>query len=123
MDSYNKVDEDFGDYAPFDVGPAEFVNLIRNAEYVFTDSFHGSVFSMLYQKQFLVFTRYAENSMSSKNSRIDSFCENYGLTDRRYNGDIYAVDNEIEYNSVLERVEEHRQKSKAFLDNALADFC
>lgn len=34
MDSYNKVDEDFGDYAPFDVGPAEFVNLIRNAEYV-----------------------------------------------------------------------------------------
>lgn len=123
MDSYNKVDEDFGDYAPFDVGPAEFVNLIRNAEYVFTDSFHGSVFSMLYQKQFLVFTRYAENSISSKNSRIDSFCENYGLTDRRYNGDINAVDNEIEYNSVLERVEEHRQKSKAFLDNALADFC
>ena len=51
MDSYNKVDENFGDYAPFDVGPAEFVNLIRNAEYVFTDSFHGSVFSMLYQKQ------------------------------------------------------------------------
>ncbi len=46
-----------------------------------------------------------------------------GLTNRRYNGDINAVDNEIEYNSVLERVEEHRQKSKAFLDNALADFC
>lgn len=123
MDSYNKVDETFGDYAPFDVGPAEFVNLIRNAEYVFTDSFHGSVFSMLYQKPFLVFTRYAENSISSKNSRIDSFCENYGLSDRRYSGNIDAVDNETDYVAVLKKVDEHRQKSKAFLDKALADFC
>lgn len=123
MDSYNKVDENFGDYAPFDVGPAEFVNLIRNAEYVFTDSFHGSVFSMLYQKPFLVFTRYAENSISSKNSRIDSFCENYGLSDRRYSGNIDAVDNETDYVAVLKKVDEHRQKSKAFLDKALADFC
>lgn len=123
MDSYNKADENFGDYTPFDIGPAEFVNLIRNAEYVFTDSFHGSVFSMLYQKQFLVFNRYSDNSSSSKNSRIDSFCKNYGLSDRRYNGNIADVENKINYEDVLGKVDEHRQKSKAFLDRALADFC
>ena len=123
MDSYNKADENFGDYTPFDIGPAEFVNLIRNAEYVFTDSFHGSVFSMLYQKHFLVFNRYSDNSSSSKNSRIDSFCKNYGLSDRRYNGNIANVENEINYEAVLGKVDEHRQKSKAFLDRALADFC
>lgn len=123
MDSYNKADENFGDYTPFDIGPAEFVNLIRNAEYVFTDSFHGSVFSMLYQKQFLVFNRYSDNSSSSKNSRIDSFCKNYGLSDRRYNGNIADVGNKINYEDVLGKVDEHRQKSKAFLDRALADFC
>lgn len=123
MDSYNKADENFGDYTPFDIGPAEFVNLIRNAEYVFTDSFHGSVFSMLYQKQFLVFNRYSDNSSSSKNSRIDSFCKNYGLSDRRYNGNIADVENKINYEDVLGKVDEHRQKSKAFLDKALADFC
>lgn len=123
MDSYNKADENFGDYTPFDIGPAEFVNLIRNAEYVFTDSFHGSVFSMLYQKQFLVFNRYSDNSSSSKNSRIDSFCKNYGLSDRRYNGNIANVENKINYEAVLGKVDEHRQKSKAFLDKALADFC
>lgn len=122
MDSYNKADENFGDYTPFDIGPAEFVNLIRNAEYVFTDSFHGSVFSMLYQKQFLVFNRYSDNSSSSKNSRIDSFCKNYGLSDRRYNGNIANVENEINYEAVLGKVDEHRQKSKAFLDKALACF-
>lgn len=122
MDSYNKADENFGDYTPFDIGPAEFVNLIRNAEYVFTDSFHGSVFSMLYQKQFLVFNRYSDNSSSSKNSRIDSFCKNYGLSDRRYNGNIANVENKINYEAVLGKVDEHRQKSKAFLDKALACF-
>ena len=122
MDSYNKADENFGDYTPFDIGPAEFVNLIRNAEYVFTDSFHGSVFSMLYQKQFLVFNRYSDNSSSSKNSRIDSFCKNYGLSDRRYNGNIADVENKINYEDVLGKVDEHRQKSKAFLDKALACF-
>ena len=122
MDSYNKADENFGDYTPFDIGPAEFVNLIRNAEYVFTDSFHGSVFSMLYQKQFLVFNRYSDNSSSSKNSRIDSFCKNYGLSDRRYNVNIDDVENKINYEDVLGKVDEHRQKSKAFLDRALACF-
>lgn len=119
MDSYNKADEGFGDYTPFDIGPAEFVNLIRNAEYVFTDSFHGSVFSVIYQKQFMVFNRYSDNSVSSKNSRIDSFCANYGLSERRYGGDIFSVESKIDYPSVLEKVNEHRNSSKAFLDKAL----
>ena len=122
MDSYNKADIGFGDYAPYDVGPQEFVNLIRNAKYVFTDSFHGCVFSMLYKKQFMVFNRYSDKSISSKNSRIDSFCENYGLSDRRFDGDINAVDNEIDYTSVLEKAELHRHESLAFLDKALKDF-
>lgn len=122
MDSYNKADKSFGDYAPFDVGPAEFVNLIRNAEYVFTDSFHGSVFSMLYKKKFLVFNRYSDKSISSKNSRIDSFCRNYGLSERRFDGNIDDVDNEIDFDTVHKKVENHRAESRAFLDRALRDF-
>lgn len=122
MDSYNKADESFGDYAPFDIGPAEFVNLISNAEYVFTDSFHGSVFSMLYKKKFLVFNRYSDKSISSKNSRIDSFCRNYGLSERRFDGNIDDVDNEIDFDTVHKKVENHRAESRAFLDRALRDF-
>lgn len=38
-------------------GPAEFINLIDNAEYVFTDSFHCTVFSLLFNKKFMVFRR------------------------------------------------------------------
>lgn len=35
-----------------DGGPAEFINYIKNAEYVITASFHGTVFSIIYQKPF-----------------------------------------------------------------------
>lgn len=122
MDSYNKADRGFGDYTPFDIGPAEFVNLIRNAKYIFTDSFHASVFSMLYKKQFSIFNRYSNDSVSSKNSRIDSFCETYGLNDRRFSGNINDVENAIDYDCVLEKVKNHRMLSKAFLDNALSCF-
>lgn len=122
MDTYNKADINFGDYAPFNVGPAEFVNLIRNAEYVFTDSFHGSVFSAIYQKQFMVFYRYKNNGVTSKNSRIDSFCQNYGLQNRLYNGNIFAIDDPIDYQNVAGKINNHREISKKFLDSALSTF-
>lgn len=45
MDQYVENDEAFGDYAPYDVAPDRFLNFIRGAEYVCTDSFHGTCFS------------------------------------------------------------------------------
>ena len=47
MDQYVEEDENFGDFAPYDVSPERFLNLLRNAEYVCTDSFHGTAFSIL----------------------------------------------------------------------------
>lgn len=41
MDQYVENDETFGDYAPYDVAPDRFLNFIRGAEYVCTDSFHN----------------------------------------------------------------------------------
>ncbi|MFR9067006.1 MAG: polysaccharide pyruvyl transferase family protein [Faecalibacterium prausnitzii] len=34
------------------LGPGEFVNLIANASYICTDSFHGTLFSLIFHKQF-----------------------------------------------------------------------
>lgn len=103
MDQYVKEDEQFGDFAPYDVGPERFLNLLRNAEYICTDSFHGAVFSIINQKQFVVFNRYSENSSFSKNSRIDTLCGNFGLSDRRYSEKIKLediVNKEIDYSIV-----------------------
>lgn len=69
-DEYIKSDEEFPDYAPYNVGPTEFVQLIRDAEYVFTDSFHASVFSLLFSKKFFTFRRYNNDSPVSTNNRL-----------------------------------------------------
>lgn len=44
---------ELGGHNVFGVGPREFVGLIANAEYVVTNSFHGTAFSVLFRKRFL----------------------------------------------------------------------
>lgn len=53
-----------------DAGPKEFVKLIKNANIVITDSFHASIFSIIYQKEFYVLKRFNDNSANSQNDRI-----------------------------------------------------
>ena len=69
LDEFVKSDEGYADETPYDIDPADFLNLIRNAEYVCTDSFHCSVFSILYKRQFFTFRRYNRNTKQSTNSR------------------------------------------------------
>ena len=58
LDNYVECDLNFGDIQLFDIDAADFVNLIRHAEYILTDSFHGSVFSILNHKKFMTFNRF-----------------------------------------------------------------
>lgn len=119
LDQYVEADESFGDIAPYDIGPAEFLNLIRGAEYVCTDSFHGTCFSIIHQKKFLVFDRYSNASRTSKNSRIDSLTCNLGLTERRYSGDVTKIVQEIDYKEVARRFEGCRRLTERYLNQAL----
>lgn len=122
MDQYVSADETFGDYAPYDVSPDLFLNILRNASAVCTDSFHGMVFSVIYEKHFLVFDRYSANARHSKNSRIDSLCANLGLQDRRYSGmeDIrQKMESSIDYVSVAETLLAERKRTRQYLENAL----
>ena len=124
LDQYVKYDEQFGDYAPYNVGPAEFLNLLRGAEYVCTDSFHGSVFSIIHHKPFVTFNRYDENSKHSKNSRIDTLCSNLNLEDRRFisTDKLYMqLTSEIDYKQVDEKLSILRMKTNSYLDKAFAN--
>ncbi|MFI3327376.1 MAG: polysaccharide pyruvyl transferase family protein, partial [Clostridia bacterium] len=87
LDEFVKCDEEYADKKPYDVDPADFLNYIRNAKYVCTDSFHCSVFSTLYKKDFFTFKRYTKNTKQSTNSRIDNLFETLGITGRLLNGD------------------------------------
>lgn len=123
LDDYIPSDEGFADEAPY-VGPREFLNYIRNAEYVFTDSFHCSVFSILYKKNFFTFSRFAEGAKQSTNTRIDNLLHITGLEDRRMTKD-KTVDGVINYNGSFDgvdaRLNAYRKSSMEYLHNALKD--
>jgi len=124
MDQYVEEDENFGDFAPYDVSPERFLNLLRNAEYVCTDSFHGTAFSILNEKQFVVFNRYAENSSFSKNSRIDTLCVNFGLENRRYKNGVSLSDivkNDIDYKAVGEKYKKLKLVTDEYLNTILRE--
>ena len=121
LDQYVESDEEFGDIALYDVAPDRFLNLLRGAAVVCTDSFHGSCFSILHEKPFIVFNRYSDESKHSKNSRIDTLCNNLGLTNRRYVGGEKVdeqLNESIDYNEINVRLEKLRKDTNEYLDKA-----
>lgn len=121
LDGYIKEDDSFGDESPFDVGPEKFISYIKNASYVLTDSFHGTVFSILFKKKFVTFYRNNPNDALSKNSRIDSLLGQLNLTNRLFSGlDIYkTITEEIDYDSVSMKLELLQTESMDYLKEAL----
>lgn len=120
--TYVSGDDEWVDEAPYNVGPFEFINLLKHAKYVCTDSFHCSVFSILNNTPFFVFRRDSDNEETSANDRIYTLLSWAGLDNRLLNGK-ENVDEvlklELNYSNVNERVSERRKESLEFLTNAL----
>lgn len=122
MDEFIPSDETFADIAPYDAGPKEFVNLIRNAEYVCTDSFHGTVFSVIFGRKFFVFNRYEESDRMSTNTRIDSLLNMLSLEDRRKKGNERIQDclvENLDFTVACEMLERKRRESMEYLQAAV----
>lgn len=123
LDEYIPSDENFADEAPY-VGPCEFLNYIRYAEYVFTDSFHCTVFSILYKKNFFTFNRFTEGAKQSTNTRIDNLLHLTGLEARRITiskniEEVLSISSD--YKIVDERLLKLREHSMNYLHRALAN--
>lgn len=120
LDDFHKEDVNFGDEKLFDIDSKDFVNLIRNAEYILTDSFHGSIFSIINHKKFMIFNRFLDQSKNSRNSRIDNLCNLLELSSRRYKKDIYeSIEEKIDYEKVDKLLNILRTDSFLWLENAL----
>ena len=122
-ESFTDIDRTFADETVGAASPEEFINWIRGAEYVFTDSFHGLAFSVINHKQFFVFYRVRKDSKQSRNSRIDNIlkmwhCEDRLLIDVNTDWSTKEI-NEIDYNEVESLVSEKRVDSLNYLKKAL----
>ena len=103
----------------FDITPFEFLYLIKNAEFVFTDSFHASVFSIIFGKQFLTGERVSNNN-NRMSSRIDTLfstfsCENHRI--ETFDGDIDAL--KLDNAKIENIIRYERNRTKEYFLNTL----
>lgn len=106
------------DRETYAAGPAEFVELISRAEYVFTDSYHACCFSALFNRPFKVFNRSGLGDGASMNSRMRTLFRLLGLEDLMGDDSALAEFDWGRVNSLLER---RRAESLSWLESALAD--
>ena len=110
---------------PYDISPAEFISLIKNAEYICTDSFHGTIFSLIYGKKSFLFRRFSGKWTLSTNTRLESIAERmqiqYRLVDvnDRVNDVLERINANFDAEILNQRVNDFRKSSLEFLINAL----
>lgn len=122
---YEKIDPydlKFGDYKLWDANPAEFISAIRHAEYVFCDSFHCIVFSILYHRPFFVFPKVGADGKVKKSqiSRMTDLLELAEIKNRiLLDNEEADLDAEIDWNNSDKRIQKARCDSERYLEQAL----
>lgn len=120
---YKSADEKYYDIQAAAIGPAEWIGYIKNAEIVFTDSFHGTIFSINYHKQFISFENITGDTHSDNSLRKYSILKQLGLSNRcvpySFNLENIVTTEIIEYEQVDAILEKLRKKSMDFLETAL----
>lgn len=105
----------------YNVGPMEFIYLIQHATGIYTDSFHGSVFSIIMKKPFVVINRSTKN-ICDMSSRIDTLLKTFSLESRRGNiENNFCLDQffNIDFLNIDKKIESEKEKSIKYLKNAL----
>lgn len=123
LDRYIKSDEGFADCCVYDAGPAEFLGLIENASLVCTDSFHGTIFSSIFNTPFFVFPRFTKKATLSTNTRIESLLDRLSLQNRFVGqGDAVSecLERAIDFDGLNEAIREFRGESLDYLASALS---
>ncbi len=118
--TFSRIKRNFVDEYALGYSPFEFLSLINNAELVLTNSFHGTVFSLLFNKNFFNL----ENSGNSK--RTETLLKTVGLDNRIIKPSDNVIEKikdikDVDYFDVNLKIEDYSTKSKLWLLNALDD--
>ena len=103
------------------VGPRQWLDLIKNAEFVVTDSFHCTVFSLVFQKSFVTFRAFSDRNIRSQNSRIDRLLEMCELEDRIVSFETTEIEmiEPDRLQRASQRIDEMASLSRGWLINAI----
>ena len=95
----------------------DWLNIIKNAKYVITDSFHGSIFSIIFKKEFITLS-----TKNKGNERLVSLMKQIGIdrfiTDKNISMDLF--NDKIDYNKIDTQLDKMRKDGFCFLANSLS---
>ncbi|MBA2862302.1 polysaccharide pyruvyl transferase family protein [Methanococcus maripaludis] len=116
---YTHVSDSFYEY-----GPSEFLWYLKNSEYVVTSSFHGTVFSLLFEKEFYAVTPdTGYKGGNAFNSRLTDLLDTLGLKNRILDDpsklNIVNFEKGIDWGKIDEKLNVEKEKSLNFLKNTL----
>lgn len=97
----------------YSYGPKEFLSYIKYADFVITNSFHGTAFSIIYQKLFVVIAH------TSRSKRMRELLDKLDLSARVWEDDRCKWKEEIDYLTVYAKLQELRDITKIYFDSNL----
>lgn len=111
---YNKRLFSRGHIQILSAGIEDFLSLIYNARYVITNSFHGTIFSILFEKNFYTL------KINGVNSRIENILNITELNNRCIEN-VSEIDlkEKIDFKNAKDKIEKEREHSQEFLRNVL----
>ncbi len=101
------------------IGPFDFINLIKYSKYVVTDSFHGTVFSINYERDFYSFAKRDGGIGKLDNDRIAVLLEEFNLTERFITNEELIDYPSIDYTDIKSKLAVLRMKSIQYLKNII----
>ncbi|MBN2835133.1 MAG: polysaccharide pyruvyl transferase family protein [Candidatus Delongbacteria bacterium] len=103
------------DFKANGTGPEEFLGLFMFADFIVTNTFHGTAFSIIFEKNFV------SVSHSDTDTRMTSLLDSLGIFDRfiKQREDIDSISNSIDYIKVKQLLDKQKQQSFDFIEEVL----
>lgn len=93
----------------YNAGVEEFLGLVKNADYVVTNSYHGMIFCLLFEKDFVIFSR------EQCDTKIVEVLEMIDLKDRMLITGEEEFNKKIDFKKIKDILKKEREKSIEFL--------
>ncbi len=103
------------------IGPMKFVKLFEQSDFVVTDSYHGTLFSMMFEKQFIHLQRFKSDALDNQNIRVESILNYLNLNDLFVEEKVFSKDDlrHIDYSLTNNKIEKFRKLSQEYLKRGL----
>jgi len=101
------------------IGPCEFLWLVDHAKTVITDSYHGTIFSLIFGKNFFTFERFKQDDPINQNSRLNQLNIFFNIKNRIIASDSSLMDSKFDYCKFEKDLAKLRNESIDYLRKAV----